>query len=72
VRIGIDAVRYPSAEEFLQRETMSSPLAEPIAALAPETREALVGDLREAVRDCTDDDGIMFPIEILVVLTRRG
>lgn len=42
VRIEIATIRYPSAAEMLRREAASSPLAEPVKHLCPETREELV------------------------------
>jgi ubiquinone/menaquinone biosynthesis C-methylase UbiE len=71
ILIGIGPVRYPSAEEFLRQEGASSPLAGPIEALRDNIREALIRNLREALRAYTDDDGIVFPAETYLALARR-
>ncbi len=71
ILIGIGTVRYPSAEEFLRQEGASSPLAGPIEALRDDVREALIRDLREALRTYADDDGIIFPAETYLALAHR-
>ncbi len=72
IRIEVCSLRYPSCEEFLRREASSSPLAGPIGALDDETRDALVCDLRTAIADHLDDDGVVCPLEAYVALARRG
>lgn len=69
--IEIKSMRYPSIEEALRREAASSPLAEPLGALAPEVRIALLKDLNEALKRYTDDRGIVFPMEAYVAIARR-
>lgn len=69
--IGIGPVRYPSAEEFLRLEAVSSPLAGPIGGLRDDVREALIRDLGEALLEYTDDDGIVFPAETYLAIARR-
>jgi SAM-dependent methyltransferase len=71
ILIGIGPVRYPSAEEFLRQEAASSPLAGQIRALSSDVRKALIGDLREALREYTDDEGIVFPSETYLVVAHR-
>lgn len=71
ILIGVGTVRYPSAEEFLLREGASSPLAGPIRALGDDVRQALVGDLGQALRAHTDDDGIVFPTEAYFAVAHR-
>ncbi len=61
--IGIAPVRYPSAEEFVNQEAASSPLAESILSLKDDVRTTLIRDVGEALRTYTDDDGIVFPAE---------
>jgi ubiquinone/menaquinone biosynthesis C-methylase UbiE len=63
VRIRIESVRFPSPREFVLREAASSPLAGLIAALGDAGREALVHDVAETISSCTDDDGVVFPME---------
>ncbi|WP_137285501.1 class I SAM-dependent methyltransferase [Halorussus salinisoli] len=69
--IEIGTMRYPSVEEFLRREAASSPLAEPLEALNPDIRDALIEDLEEALDAYTDDHGIVFPMEAFVAVARR-
>jgi SAM-dependent methyltransferase len=71
ILIGVGTVRYPSAEEFLRREGASSPLAGPVGALRDDVREALVRDLREALRTYVDDAGIVFPAETYLAVAHR-
>jgi len=71
IRIVIGSARYPSAEEFVRREAASSPLAGPLGALSPNVRQALIHDLGAALRDRTDDEGVVFPMETFVATARR-
>jgi hypothetical protein len=66
----VASARYPSPEDLVRWEAASSPLAGPLGALAPERREALIGEVAAALRDHTDD-GVVFPQETHVVLARR-
>lgn len=72
ISIGIGPVRYPSAQEFLWLEAVSSPLATPIGALEDNVRIALIRDLKEALVEYTDDDGIIFPAETYLVAASRA
>ena len=71
ITIEIGSMRYPSAEAFLHREAASSPLSESIRDLTQGSREALVREVRHALREYTDDDGIAFPMESHVLTARR-
>jgi ubiquinone/menaquinone biosynthesis C-methylase UbiE len=71
ILLGIGPVRYPSAEELLRWEGASSPLAGPIGALSDGVREALIRDLRQALRTYTDDAGIVFPTETYLAVAHR-
>ena len=68
LELGFEA--WPSAAELVRREAASSPLAGPLAALAPASREALVAEVARALRDYTDDDRVVFPIEAYVATGR--
>ena len=70
MRLEIGVEVWPSAAELLRREAASSPLAGPIGALEPGAREALIADVAAALRDYTDDDRIVFPIETHVATGR--
>lgn len=71
IRIGVGSIRFPSPGEFLLQEAASSPLAEPVGALSREVREALIRDLDEALQCCTDDDGVVFPMQTHVLTAHR-
>lgn len=72
VTIEIGAVRYPSPEEFVRREAASSPLAEPLAAVERDVREALVQEVADGLEGYTDDDGVTSPMETFVLTANRG
>lgn len=59
--IEIGSMRYPSTEEFLRRQAASSPLSESLRGLAQGVRETLVREVEHALREYTDDDGIVRP-----------
>lgn len=61
--IEIGSMRYPSVEELVRREAASSPLSEPLGNIEPEVREALIEEVRDALEDYIDDEGIVFPME---------
>jgi ubiquinone/menaquinone biosynthesis C-methylase UbiE len=71
IHLEIISMRYPSPEEFLRREAASSPLAREIEAMEPETRMELVDDLNRSLEACTDDRGVVFPMETTVIITRK-
>jgi SAM-dependent methyltransferase len=74
VRIMIDVkvCRFPSVAEFLRYETLASPLAEPVARLDTEARDALVADLERVLGAYLDDDGLALTIESHVALALAG
>ena len=63
LRIGIESTRYPSPEEFLRREAASSPLASSLGALSEKARAALIEEVGYALKEHTDDEGVIFPME---------
>ena len=70
-RVAVWAARFPSAEAFLRGETASSPLGEIVGQLDADVASALLADLGEALRPHTDDDGVVFPFETVVVTASR-
>jgi SAM-dependent methyltransferase len=60
VRIAIKPVRFPSAAELLRQEVASSPMS-------PAVDTALEEAFAAAMRQYTDDDGVVFPMETHVV-----
>jgi hypothetical protein len=72
VRIGIVDVRFPSAREFLRREVVSSPLAEPVGGLDEARHEEMAMELERTLAPYTDDDGIAFPFQTWLAVAARG
>ena len=62
-----EAVRFPSANDFLRREVAASPLAGPFAALPGAAREAIAADLTAAL----GDQGVVFPMRTFVATALR-
>lgn len=73
VRVLIEAssLRYPSCEEFLRREASSSPLAQAVRSLPKQKLAALLDDLRGAIADHLDDDGVLCPLELYIAVAHR-
>jgi len=72
VRIGVIHVRFPSAREFLRREVVSTPLAEPVGAIDEARREEMAMELERTLAPFTDDDGIAFPLQTWMAVAGRG
>jgi SAM-dependent methyltransferase len=72
VRIGIVDVRFPSAREFLRREVVSTPLAEPVSGLDEARHEQMTAELERTLAPYTDDDGIAFPFQTWLAVAARG
>ena len=71
VRIAVWPVRLDSPEAFLFGETASSPLGEVISGLDADVVDALLADLADGLEPHTDDAGLAFPLESLVVTAVR-
>ncbi|WP_254864719.1 class I SAM-dependent methyltransferase [Halovivax gelatinilyticus] len=71
ITVEIGSIRYPSVEAFVRREAASSPLSEPIAAVDRATRDDLLRDVEDEMRQYVDDDGIVSPMESYVVTATR-
>ncbi|WP_229380280.1 hypothetical protein [Haloterrigena salifodinae] len=69
--IEIGSMRCPSVEEFVRREAASSPLSEPLGNVESEVRETLVEEVRSALEDYTDDEGVVFPMESYLLATQQ-
>lgn len=63
--------RFPSAEGLLRAESSSSPLRDIVDRLDPDVRGALIDDLTQVFGPHTDDDGVVFPFEAVVVTAVR-
>jgi SAM-dependent methyltransferase len=70
-RIVVSPCRVPSAEALVRGETASSPLGDVVERLGPEAGAVLVEELSRALQPHTDDDGVVFPFETLVVTAGR-
>ena len=62
-------VRFPSVDEYVRREVLSSPLVGPIGDLRPDARDAFLGDVRTRLQPWVDDKGLGFTMRDL---DRRG
>ncbi|MDQ7904491.1 methyltransferase domain-containing protein [Phytohabitans sp. ZYX-F-186] len=72
VRIGLVDVRFPSAREFLRREVVSTPLAEPVSGLDEARHEEMAAELERTLAPYTDDEGIAFPLQTWLAVAGRG
>lgn len=70
-RIVVSPMRVPSAEALLRGETSSSPLGDVVERLGPDAGRAAVDDLTTALAPHTDDDGVLFPFETVVLTATR-
>jgi ubiquinone/menaquinone biosynthesis C-methylase UbiE len=71
IHIDVTALRLASPEAFLYGEVASSPLGEVISALDGDVIDALLADLADGLAPHTDDRGIAFPFETLVLTATR-
>jgi ubiquinone/menaquinone biosynthesis C-methylase UbiE len=55
-------VRFPSVERFVLSYIAGSPLAGPVSKADDAAREALITDVRNALRNYTSNTGLAFPI----------
>ena len=70
MEIGTFATRFPSAEEFLRREAVSSPLAGLVGALEPAALRELVEDVSRSLEAYADDDGVLLPMQTWLLTAR--
>jgi SAM-dependent methyltransferase len=70
-RIVVSPCRVPSAEALLRGETASSPLGDVLDRLDAGAGAALVAELTAAQSGHTDDDGVVFPFETIVLTADR-
>lgn len=71
VHIDIGQVRFGSVPELVRQWTAAIPLRETLDSLSEQAYEALVQDFRSAIRDYTDDTGVVGPAEALVARAHR-
>ncbi len=67
IRHDILDVRFPGPAEYLREEAASSPLAEHLGGLDPQTSGALIADLDAVLAPFMDDAGVVFPMETCFV-----
>jgi SAM-dependent methyltransferase len=70
-RIGVIAVRFPSARDFLARQVAASPLVAVVGALAPDRVAAIEEEVDRALAPFVDDDGVTFPMETWLLRAQR-
>jgi hypothetical protein len=68
----IAPARYDSVEEFARLEAASSPLADAVGSLPAESQEAMLGQLREALDEYVDDNGLLFAASVYVAMAYRS
>lgn len=71
LRIEIISMRFPSPEEFLRREAISTPLAGEMESLETDIRNQLIDDLNRSLESYQDDNGVVFPMETVMVTADR-
>lgn len=64
-------VRFPSVDEYVRREVLSSPLVGPIGDLRPDARDAFLGDVRTRLQPWVDDKGLGFTMETWIVVADK-
>lgn len=62
IRIEIDTMRFPSAEEFVRRQVMGSPLAGPVSQISDDAQTNVIAHVATALRSYIDDDGLATPM----------
>lgn len=70
IRPAVKAIRFPSSDDFVRRYVAGSALAGLVAQVGEDIPEALLGDVRRALRNHGDDEGVAFPIEAHLVTAR--
>jgi len=71
LHIEIISMHFPSPEEFLRREAVSSPLAGEMEALDTNIRNQLIDDLNRSLEPYQDDNGVVFPMETVMVVADK-
>jgi SAM-dependent methyltransferase len=71
LRIDIGTVRFPSVPELFRQYTSAIPVRDSLDALSTEEYDATVRDFGAAIREYTDDEGVVAPVEAHVVQARR-
>ncbi len=71
LHIDIISMRFPSPEEFLRREAVSSPLAGEMESLETDIRNQLIDDLNRSLESYQDDNGVVFPMETVMIVADK-
>lgn len=64
-------VRFASAEALLRAETSSSPLGDLVGRLDPDVKARLIDDVTTALRPHTDDEGVVFGFQSIILTAAR-
>jgi len=70
IRISHLTIRHADPAEFIRGQLAATPVAEQVAALDAERRDALVDEILTSLRCYIDDDGLAAPYETHIVLAR--
>jgi len=68
IRISLLTIRYPTPAAFIHGQLAATPVADQMATLDENGREALVNEILAALHGYIDDDGLAAPYEIHVAL----
>ncbi len=71
IRLQSDKVRFPSPEEYVRRQVISSPLSGPFGQVNEKARARLTSDFGTAMKAYLDDDGLVFPMEAHTALAYK-
>ena len=71
LHIEIISMRFPSPEEFLRQEAVSSPLAGEMESLETDIRNQLIDDLNRSLEPYQDDNSVVFPMETVMVVADK-
>jgi SAM-dependent methyltransferase len=72
IRIEIDTMRFPSAEEFVRRQVMGSPLAGPVSQISDDAQSNVIAHVATVLRSYIDDDGLATPMETHFVVAMKA
>jgi hypothetical protein len=70
VRLRVRQMRYSPLEAYIPGQLQATPMAEAVAALDIDTRQAMIRGTIQALKPYIDDDGLAAPMECQVVAAR--
>jgi SAM-dependent methyltransferase len=64
----IGSVRFSSVADFLRKAVSNSPLAGLLGKLDFDSREELISELEDSLREYTDDEGVVFSVQTFIAV----